>query len=137
VSEERLKKLEKIRADVLQVLLLDELAGRLSDLQGTMTEVLQTLKETIPLGIVEEIPSFTISGAKLQQIKPVTPYVSFSLYNYGDNTVYGRVNDRGANAHPIEADDTWKVDMKVPKIHCIYLSCNEGESATVDVTAIR
>lgn len=128
-TAERLKKLERVRPEVLQAILMDEIAGRLADLQ-------ETIAKTIPQGIHQSL-TLTIED-QIQRIKPPTPWFSFSLYNkITSNTVYGWVNDKGGNRHTIEPDDTWNVNMGAAKIESIYLKCDSGESATVLISAVR
>lgn len=129
MAEEKLRKLERVHPDVAQTILLDELCGRLADLQNSVAK-------TIPQGIHQ---SFTVKiGDRIQRIKPTTPWFSFSLYNKVDSdTVYGWVNDSGGTRHPIEADDTWNVNFGAAKIESIYLKCDSGESATVVISAVR
>lgn len=130
MTEERLKKLERVHPTVINVVLLDEIAGRLSDLQ-------ETISKTIPQGIAESI-SITIEANKKQQVKPPTPWFNFSLYNkVGSDTVYVAVNKRGADPHPVEEDETYNCNMGAAKIECIYLWCDSGNSAEVKISAMR
>lgn len=130
-EQQEQEKTKIVRADVLQSILLDEVAGRLADLH-------KLIAQTIPAGIV---PTFTVnlSGQNLQKIKPVTPWFNFSLYNDADSggTVYVRVNRRNADEHPVEPDDTYNVDMGAAKIEAIYLRTTSGETATVQIAAVR
>lgn len=129
MAEEKLQKLERVRPEVIQTVLLDEMCGRLADLQ-------ETVLKTIPKGIHQSL-TLTI-GDNIQRIKPISPWFSFSLYNKVDSdTVHGWINDKGDRSHPIEADDTWNVNMGAAKIESIYLKCDSGESATVVISAVR
>jgi len=169
MSEERVERVERVPSEVLQAFLMDEIASRLGDLQNTMVKMLnkigeaeqrleentkkieentqkiegamakleRLLRETIPAGAVESI-TLTV-GDKIQQVKPETPWVSFSIYNRPESQskVYVMVNKKGADRHPVEPDDTYEVDLKVPKIRAIYLVCDAGGSAVVDISAVR
>lgn len=131
MTEQQERKFERIRGDILQAILTDEVAGRLADLHNLISQ-------TIPQGIVQTL-SLSLSGRNLQQHKPDKPWFSFSLKNKSDSsgTVYARVNRENADEHAIAPDDTWDVSMGAAKIEMIYLRTDDGQTASIILTGVR
>jgi hypothetical protein len=124
------------------------LEGEVGDLQAYQAAVLREIgdrllslteltKQTIPEGVAETI-EMTITGASKQQIRPVSPWFSFSFYNKVDSDkVYVTVNKSGADPHPIEEDETYNCNMGAAKIQCIYVWCDSGGTANIKLSAVR
>jgi len=102
-----------------------------------LTEILETLKATIPDGIVKPMEvSVTDEWASIKwspQISP-RPWFSFYMINDGPDPVYFAVNEKVLERRvPIKAGEDVTVDMESPKIRSVYLICDEGKKATVRI----
>jgi len=113
--------------------LLDEITIAINKLR-------ETVESTIPQG---ESPSFlrNITSELVDVKEPYPmPWFSFSIRNYGPNSVYLGVN-RKPEIDPkygdeIRKGETREVDMGAPKIDKIYLQCLSGETASVRVRGV-
>lgn len=122
---------ERVRPDVLQSRLLDDVADKLIELANLVSM-------TIPQGIVEGM-TLTLSGNNVQQIRPLSPWFYFTLYNKDDSdgTVYVRVNDANGDERPVKPDDSFNVNFGAAIIHAIYVRTDADSTATIEVSAGR
>jgi len=107
-------------------------------LYSILYKIWALLRFSIPDGLIDPMVQ-TLNGKNPQQVKPVKPWSSIECYNRAASasTVYIRVNDKGSKSYPIDPDDTFKVDFHFPVIKQIYLHCDKGSTATVDILGTR
>lgn len=103
-------------------------------------ELVDLVSSQIPKG---ESPSFL--KAITDRIKDVKseypfPWFSFTLHNYGDDSVFLGVNKKPITdpvySDEVKKDETRDVDMGAAKIDKIYLVCKQGETATVRIRGV-
>jgi len=112
-------------APPLEIVYLDEIAGRLADLYEIM-------KKSEPQGLIQPV---TLSATEdLKTYEPPTPWFTVDVLNTGPNTVYIGINDKAKEFKAIERNRGFKFDFGMAKIEKIYYKCNRGETATVDLT---
>ena len=121
---------EKVRPEVMQVALLDEIAERL-------LRVEKLLKAEVPEGAVEPIEKFTISEVKTR-IKPLKSWFSMSLINDGPSSIFVIVNtEKSFEEHEVLVHETYNIDMRRALIVDILCWCNHGETSVVRIVGVR
>ena len=126
-TEER----KKVKPDVLQTALLDEIAERLLHVE-------RMLAEEKPEGVVEPIEPVSVTETLRRVKAPFKPWFSVSIVNDGPNDVYVIVNsEKSFEWHRVPVGETYKVDMKRPAIKDVLLKCEPGETASVRVVGSR
>lgn len=63
------------------------------------------------------------------------PWFSFDLYNQGANPVYAMVNQQRKGRN-IPSGASWRIKMRFPQIKHLYLICDAGLSAEVNVDGV-
>jgi hypothetical protein len=111
---------------------LDEIAGRLAEIQESMQRVPTGNVEPIKLQVTDALTRISF------RVFSPSPWFSFTLFNDGPDPVYPDVN-KSVNARgrfvPLNAGDQLQVDMHSPKIKEIWLSCDPGKKAVVRIFA--
>jgi hypothetical protein len=121
---------KQLSSEILNTALLDEIAGRLLDIQKIQEE-----KQAV--GAVEAIEKFTITSQK-NHISRIKPWISATFINDGPNSVYVIVNtEHSFDDHEILDGETFTVDAHRPVIKDILLWCNTGETAKVRIVGVR
>jgi len=117
----------------LQAILLDEIAI-------TVRNLTNVIKSTIPRG---ESPSFLRNiTSELIDVKQSYPasWFSFSIHNYGPNSVYMGINEKPETdrkySDEILSGEVREVDMRSARIEEIWLRCLPSETATVRVRGV-
>ena len=112
----------------------------LTDVLDALEELIELTKSTVPRG---ESPSFLMDITdKLidGKISYPFPWFSFTIHNYGPNSVYMGVNQKSiANAEysdEVKDRETREVNMGAAKIREIYLVCKKGEQAKVRIRGV-
>jgi hypothetical protein len=121
----------RMRPDILQAALLDEVAERLLE----MTKIME---EERAFGAVEAIEKFTITSQR-NRITRLNPWMSMTLINDdGANSVFVIVNtDKSFDEHEVLHGETYTIDMHRPRIADVLLWCRTGETATVRIVGVR
>ena len=125
------RKFERLDPKAVQTMYLDEIAGRLADLNEIM-------KSLIPTGIVET-QDLSVSGLNWQQVKPMKKWFSIALLNdaASADSIDVRINSKNADIHTIVANGTYNIDMKSAKIETIYTRATNGLTAILHLSAVR
>jgi hypothetical protein len=122
----------KVTPQVLQTILLDEIAGRLA-------EIYESMQEERAEGVVEPIEPVVITEEGRHLRPPVgKPWMSMDLINDGPNSCWALVNtSRSVDAHEIKKGETYTIDMKRPIIEDVYLWCKPREEASLRIVGVR
>ena len=121
---------EKIRPEVVQVAILDEIAERLLKIQ-------KLYEEEKPEGAVEPIEKFTITEVRTS-IKPLKAWFSMSLINDGPSSVFVIVNtEKSFEEHEVIVNETYTIDMHRALITDLLCWCNHGETARIRIVGVR
>lgn len=117
----------------LQAILLDEIAI-------TVRNLTDVIKSTIPRG---ESPSFLRDvTSELIDVKQAYPssWFSFSIHNYGPNSVYLGVNKKPETdpkyGDEVLSGEVREVDMRTAKIEKIWVQCLRNETATIRIRGV-
>lgn len=114
--------------EVLMLIYLDEIAGRLTEIYASM--------QKSAVGVVEPL-SVSVAD-KSYMVKPSNPWISFTAFNDGPDPVYINVNEKsGVLDTPLNSGDDLTVNMETAKIHRLYLQCDKGKTASVRIFAKR
>jgi len=125
MSEEK-----KVRPEVLQAAILDEIAERLCRLE-------ELAKAEVPEGIVEPIEKYTITETRTP-FRPLKPWFSISIINDGPSDVFCIINtEKSFEEHRILLHETYNIDMRRPKVTNALMWCNHGETSNVRVVGVR
>jgi hypothetical protein len=123
---------KRLRPDVMQVALLDEIAERLLSL-----EEMQRSQE--PQGIVDVIqPPITVTDQK-RQLKPTEgAWFSVSIINDGHEDVWAIINTiKSFQPHLIRAGETYPVAFNRPVIKDVLLYCDKDKTTQVRFIGVR
>lgn len=119
----------KVSPEALSAILLDEIA------QG-VRRVEDTIRETIPEGIIESYEvTATITKQEVRP-PPLRKWHKVSILNKGPETVKIAVNVGRVNAVNIEKNRSYEVDMKSAKIEYVIYQTNSG-TADLIIDTIR
>lgn len=120
-----------VTPDAMLVIYLDEIAGRLSDMQE-MLEAERSEGEVTKKDI-------SVTGAlpieyDIRRDEGVE-FLTADIYNDGPNTVYILVDNRMGKEIIIEFNHGIRIDRikAKKKLHWLYFRCNSGENAEVHV----
>jgi len=124
----------KVRPEVLQAALLEEVAERLMSIE-------LMFKKQVPEGIVEPLNSFTAS-ATARVVKPPFHnklWFSVTIVKEGEVELHLRINTKhGANPYTMGADEkVYDQDFSIPCIEDIQLWTNLGETCRVKIRGSR
>jgi hypothetical protein len=120
----------RMRPDILQAALLDEVAERLLEMKKIM-------EEERAFGAVEAIEKFTITSHKIH-LPRLKPWMSMTLINDGHDSVFVIVNtDKSFDEHEVLDGETYTIDMHRPRIVDVLLWCHAGETAVVRIVGVR
>jgi hypothetical protein len=144
----------RVHPDVLQSVLLDEISGRLEDMNTSFQAILpmvqgftrleqrlakleEAVREQVPDGVI--IPkTVTFSGSTTVDLR-TEPWFTFSLFNNKDSgDVYVGVNTSPEQEVPIHEMESYDCPFgKRGSIRTIYLVCEKGKSCTVRLYGVR
>lgn len=119
--------LTKVSPEILQVILLDELTGRIAEYLSDRTSngYIQTWGSDSPLTITDE----------LEEFKMDYPAQSGAISNDGaTNDVYVWINSTMRRKHKIKPSETFNINLETHKLNCLWLKCDKGGSTTVRIT---
>lgn len=98
-----------------------------------LKEIYESIKKTIPQGEVASLSSIEITTEYYEVTGPqFPPLFGFSIHNYGPDAVWVCINSK-LKKRKINIDDDWALNMGAGVIKRLYLVCEPGENATVDV----
>ena len=120
-----------VTPEVMQIILLDELVGRLE-------EAKDLLEDMTTDGILES-QLLNVTDRKTEFV-PKSPLKSFTAFNNGPSAVRISVNEyqeQLADVPPTNSGETLSVDAKKHTIRGIYFICSSGLTATVYVQGLR
>jgi len=121
---------KKVRPEVLQLAILDEVAERLCILEELM-------KAEVPEGAVEPIEKFLITETR-RPFRPLKPWFSISIINDGTHDVFCIVNTaKSFEEHRILEHETYTIDMRRAKVIDALMWCNHGETSSVRIVGVR
>ena len=149
----------RVTPEALQVIYMDEIAGRLADLaelyesllktaeteverlaevRSKLEEVKETLERTIPLGDTGDY-KLSVTGDDTTILDLLRrPVSSFTLFNDGPGNVYVATNHGNVpNSAPIKSGEQYSLNARARVIWRISLRCDSGESATVRIKTLR
>ena len=119
----------KASPEVMTVILLDELAGK-------MGKMLQVMQESEAGGMLHPM-TLTVTNA-LQEWTCTPHWYSFTLINGGPNAVYVDVNrdDNAVNLNtPLNNGENMVINYNKPKIEKIFLRCLPAQTAAIRIFA--
>jgi len=119
--------LVKVSPQVLQFILLDEIAGRLAEI----SEKIGVLGDA--QGDIEGGEYTITSSGKFIQIP--SGWRGMTIVNDGPNSVYISTAGRGRMA-PLKKGETLIISIKRRSIKNIYCWCKSGETATIRIFSI-
>lgn len=121
---------KRVRGDLLQSALMDEVAERLYQLQ---TFFAQTLAE----GVTEPVENITVTNDK-RRILAKKPWFSAEVINDGPNNLWSIVNtEKSFDPHLVKTGETYRVNMGRGVIKDVLLWCEPGETAEVRFVGSR
>jgi len=128
-------------APPIEVVLLDEIAGRLDDvttrldkldiLNETMAGVKKRLDEQVPKALQGQAEK-TVTD-EVGSFSPPEPWFSADLSNEGNQTVYYSINDPTREFIPLEKGRKRTVSLSRALIKTIYFRCDGGETSTLRI----
>ena len=120
----RLQQIPKVTPEVMMIVYLDEIAGRLSELQDTLAEVTaEGVLQGVSLTVRDEPMLFPIVARH------------FSLKNDGSSSIYLLQNKGKPLSRDAEIKDKGEInlDFGTRRQRDFYLVCSSGETATVRI----
>lgn len=138
----------KVTPEALEVILMDEIAGRLEDLTRMMQTLIDRVVELgdsiehmraemrkVPVGIQED---FLVEVSdKMVKLDFPEPFFCCNIYNNGPDPVYHALNTTSFGSATISAHEDLQIDLHAPKIRSLAFKCDPGCSAVVRVFAVR
>jgi len=126
-------------AQVIQTQLLNDIAAILYEQLAIEKDALPDIIRKYEFNIDDTILELT------EDKLPSLPWISMTLFNDGVDPVHVYVNDYGAESTytlgqvprdpPLGAGDTFQLDMRASKIKKVFLSCDQGNTASVRIFA--
>jgi len=121
-----------VEPKVIQTVLLDEIAGRLAEIQ-------EFLSRTEPRGLVaewEEKVGWDVVRIDFVEEFPYTPLFSATFYNQGLSRVYVAINEGLSTPFYLEPEDRQVIDFKFPKLRLASAWCDVGEETVLKVVGV-
>jgi hypothetical protein len=121
----------KVTPEVLQTILLDEIAGRLA-------EIYESMQEERAEGVVEPIEPISVTEEPRRVVALFKPWFDVTVVNDGPDDVWVMVNtEKSFEWHRVPKDETYKVDMKRGIIKDVLLKCEPSKTASVRLVGAR
>lgn len=131
----------KVSPEALQVMYLDEIAGKMDDLSKRMLEVgdsLLSIKDMMPKTPEGITANASGSATDVLDTLSFSPAVfSCQINNDGPNPVFVDVNNAPSGNAPLNAGEQIVFDMHAPKIGSLYFKCAVGQTASLRVFTVR
>lgn len=131
-----------ITPDVLQTIILDEIAGRLADL-GEIMEKVKNQMEIIPEGLIYPVER-TIDGVGIVKLEITKepecgekPWYSCTIYNDGDSDLYVSLNFAHKKYQKVKSGEALDLDMHAPLIRTLYFKSVVEGSCDIRVVGER
>lgn len=135
MAEDRLQKLQRVRPEALNIVLLDEISAKLELILERLARV-ENEMQRVPEGILE--PMEVNVSDKITTLTSAKPWCKFTIVNDGEHPVYVMVNRvTAARTAPLNPGDSLTVDWASPKIHTIYLVCDKGKTTSCRIYASK
>ena len=131
----------KVSPEAMQVMLLDEIAGRLGDVEQRLVEQndrIEHIRQEMPRAADGYTDDMTIQVS--DSVKPIplsVPFSSCQFNNDGPSPVFIGVNKQPGMVTPLNAGEQTSIDMREPKIKELYFVCAQGLTASVRVFMVR
>lgn len=126
-------------AQVIQTQLLNDIAGILYEQLAVEKDAIPDLMRKYEFLITDVILELT------EDKLPSLPWISMTVFNDGADPVHIYINDYGSETvyyldqapsdPPLDAGDTFQIDMRAPKIKKLFLVCDQGKTAFVRIFA--
>uniref|UniRef100_A0A6H1ZNB5 Uncharacterized protein n=1 Tax=viral metagenome TaxID=1070528 RepID=A0A6H1ZNB5_9ZZZZ len=133
----------KIRPDIYQAMLLDDILHTLRDNSELLGDIVKKLDAIIPEGILENIKDLNITAEPVNLLVKTglgSGWHSISITNDGVNNVYCAINSSrpfDKVPHKIKPSETYEVDFRAAKINLVHLYTDSGVTSTVRISAKR
>lgn len=131
-----------VSPDVLQTILLDELAGRLEDIteivakMANLTSLMQSQMEKIPEGMMFPIPALAVSGLGITSYNleeepdaGSRPWFSASISNDGPDDIEFRANSYLGRWQLIQEGEAVNLDFHAAKLRRLYFKGTSASSS--------
>lgn len=120
----------KPRGPPMEIMLLDEIAGKLSDLLD-----FETTRQ--PEGVTEPIEPIVVSDVR-RIVRAVKPWISLMIFNDGPEDVWVIVNsEKSVEPHLVRAGETYNVNAMGKVIKDTILYCEHGLRSSIRLVGIR
>lgn len=131
------EKKEKISPEVFAAMTLDDISVKLS-------KMLKLQEAQIEEGVKDEA-TISVSGTIPVPMTPYllnskSPYFKVAVFNDGPDPVYVMLNeiqDVGKRKAPLNQGDKLDMATALPKINELFFACDEGNTASVRVHALK
>ena len=120
---------KRLDPKIFQAIQLDEIA------QG-IKKLVKLTALTLPEGITESYE--VIATTSTREVRPPVgkKWIKVSVFNKGPETVKVGINVGSVNAVKIEANRSYEIDMKVPRIEYVNYKTDSGE-ANITIDGLR
>jgi len=129
-SPPRSQVITPVRPEVIQTILLDEIAGRLAEIQ-------EFLRKMEPKGFIieREEKVVGIDGIWIDFVEeyPYTLLFSATFYNKGTERVYIAINQDLAHPFYLDAKDREIVNFRFPKLRYVRAWCEKGKETILKI----
>ncbi len=109
-------------------------------IEKQMSAIHETIKSKIPEGFSDTL-SKTVGDGLLDlrgENVPSMPWMSFSLFNDGPNSVNVIINEHAMEKAPVEKGEVLNADFIAKgMVHRIWLYCEKGQVANVRIYALK
>lgn len=127
----------KVSPEALQVMYLDEIAGKLSDAIERLLEMGDQLDKMpkVPVGETEDFLFNATASEK--QLTFTTPFFAAQINNDGPNGAYFGINKNSSRQAPLLAGEQIAIDLHDAKLKFISFVCDSGNTARLRIFAVR
>jgi len=122
-AAQKLAAIPKVTPEVMMIVYLDEIAGRLAELQDAIAEITAE----------GEVKGHTVAVSDRAIMIPIMAK-HISIRNNGDYSIYINQDKTSPDSTtaPLRKNATINIDFMTKRPRFIYLLCASGETATVD-----
>jgi len=131
----------KVSPEAMQIMYLDEISGKLGDIEQRLLEMgdgLENMRSEMTKAGVGISDSFRVSATSTDTIMPLTESVISALViNDGPNGVYCAVNKSAYGDAPLLITESIVLDLHTPGIKQLRFVCLPGQTARLRVFVVR
>ena len=120
----------KITPDIMMVIYMDEMVGRLADLDNKINNIQQLMNQETTDGTLDSVEIAIIGGSKTE-ISIHKKWFEYTLFNDGPDPVYIVSEKREVSDVPINMGDQVAGKAKRGSTKSVWVRCDNGENATV------